>query len=127
MPSGGGIALGGAEEDLRRHALHDVAGSGQHEVVGELQGGERGDDAEDVVAARLLELGLDRLPLRDGLRGEQVGERPALVQRDEGDHGLAAEQVLVGDAVLVDVLVLVEVAVLAGGELELVMPKPSTT
>ena len=116
---GRGIALGGAEEDLRRHALHDVPGWGQHEVVGELQGGERGDDAEDVVTARLLDLGLDGLPLRDGLRGEEVGELLALAQGDEGDHGLAAEQVLVGEAVLVDVLVLVEVAVLAGGELEL--------
>ena len=120
LPSGRGIALGGAEEDLRRRRSRPTfPDCGQHQVVGELQGGERGDDAEDLVAALLLELGLDGLPLRDGLRGEELGELLALVHGDEREHGLAAEQVLVGDAVLVDLLVLVEVAVLAGGELEL--------
>ena len=43
----------------------------------------------------------------------------ALVHGDEGEHGLAAEEVLVGDAVLVDLIALVEVAVLARLELEL--------
>ena len=93
---------------------------GQHEVVGELQRGERGDDAEDLVAALLLDLGLDRPPTASTASGvKRSASVLALAQGDERDHRLAAEQVLVGDAVLVDVLVLVEVAVLAGGELEL--------
>ena len=42
----------------------------------------------------------------------------AVVHRDQPEHRLATEQVLVGDVVDVDLVVLVEVAVLAGGELQ---------
>ena len=64
------------------------------------------------VSAKSVELG-------DALLGEQLVDRVALVHRDDGQHGLAAEQVLVRDVVLVDLIGLVEVAVLAGRELEL--------
>ena len=58
------------------------------------------------------------LELGDALLGEQLVDRVALVHGDHGQHGLAAEELLVLDVVLVDLIGLVEVAVLAGGELE---------
>jgi hypothetical protein len=51
--------------------------------------------------------------------GEEVDDVAPALHGEEGEHRLAAEQVLVGDVVLVDLLVLVQVRVLAGGEVEL--------
>ena len=49
---------------------------------------------------------------------EQLGDRVSFVHRDQPEHRLAAEQLLVGDVVDVDLVVCVEVAVLPGGEFE---------
>ena len=101
-----------------RDAVGRVAVVAGHEGVVELERGQRGDDAVGLAALGqgVVEVG----ELLDAIRGEELGHGVALVHRDHGEHGLAAEQVLVGDAVLVDLIGLVEVAVLAGGELELV-------
>ena len=56
---------------------------------------------------------------RVALGGEDRVDRLAVLHGDDRQHGLAAEELLVGDVVLVDHVVLVQVAVLAGGELEL--------
>ena len=61
---------------------------------------------------------MERLQLGGAVGVEQLGDRVALVHRDQPEHRLAAEEGLVGDVVDVDLVVLVEVAVLAGGELE---------
>ena len=49
---------------------------------------------------------------------EQLVDGVAVIHRDQPEHRLATEEVLVGDVLDVDLVVLVEVAVLPGGELE---------
>ena len=106
-----------AEQDLARDALGRVAVGLRHERVVELQRGERASRRSTTSPLSRSCL-LDRLPLRDVLGREELGDGVTLVHRDEREHGLAAEEVLVGDVVLVDLVALVEVAVLAGRELE---------
>ena len=112
-----GLAVACAEQGLPGDALGDVARRAGHHVLGELQGGQRADDAEHALG--LAQVLLDLLEVGDVLGREQVGDRLALVHGEQGDHGLPTEEVLVGDAVLVDLLVLVQVRVLPGGEVEL--------
>ena len=61
---------------------------------------------------------VQRLELGDAVGVEELGDRVPFVHRDEPEHRLATEEVLVGDVVDGDLVVVVEVAVLTGGELE---------
>ena len=106
-----------AGEDLPGDALGDVAVRALDEVVVPLQRGERRHDVEHLV--RRVDLGRDLRPLLDAVGGEQLGDGVPGIHRDERDHRLAAEQLLVRDVVLVDLVALVEIVALVGRELEL--------
>ena len=111
------VALRGGEQCPARHALGRVAVGALDQGLVELHDVEGRDHPQHLAA--VVELLGDGLPLLPVLGGEELGHRVALVHGGQRDHGLAAEEVLVGDAVLVDLVALVEVAVLARGELEL--------
>ena len=117
--------LGCAGLLLRERVLQRAAGDARggvavralHQRVRELGDRERRDDA--VHRAGLHQLVVELRELIATLGREQLVDGVPLVHADDGEHRLAAEQVLVGDVVLVDAVVLVQVAVLAGRELEL--------
>ena len=77
-----------------------------------LQRVDRRDDAEDVllVGRQLLADGDELRPVRVV---QELVDRVALVHRDDGEHRLATEELLVRDVVLVDLVGLVQVGVLA--------------
>ena len=119
------VALAGPEQRDAGHAgrgvLGDLAlGGHRDEALRELERRLRRDDRQHAVVRH--HLGLDGVPGGQVGRCEQVDDGRALVHREEGEHRLAAEEVLVLDVVLVDLLALVEVAVLPRGELELAQP-----
>ena len=112
----------GREQRLRRDAVGRVAVGAAHQRIGEAEGGERAHHRLHLATGlhRVVEV----LQLLRAVTGEELVDRVTGLHRDDGQHRLSTEQVLVDDVVLVDLLVGVEVAVLTGGEVELRDPEP---
>ena len=86
------------------------------EDVRVLQDGQRRDHRHVGTVGR--QVVVQRLELGDAVGIEELGDRVPFVHRDETEHRLPTEEVLVGGVVNGDLVVGVEIAVLTGGELQ---------
>jgi hypothetical protein len=103
-------------EELARDALGHVAVRALDEFVVPLHRGERRDGVEHPI--RRVDHARDLRPLRVVAGREQFLDGMAGIHRDERQHRLAAEELLIGDVVFVDLVALVQVVALISGELE---------
>ena len=110
-----GVTLDRAGDDLAGNAFGD-------EVMGPLQERQRRDNRSDSIAC--LHLRRDVVELGDVCRREQINDGLALVDREQHDHVLAAEQALVVLVVLGDLRGGIDVTVLPRGKIQPLQAEP---